>query len=475
VKIVLVSTPQFKNTETFSPSYMDYTSAFNYPPLGLLYLASNLTGNHECKILDALALGYSPQDCLEEIKNYKPSVVGMTVFTDSLYSCFILTTKIKSFDPTIKIVLGGPHVNIYPEETARWSTVDYVLTGFSENSFACLIETLDKKRGNKNMTFEDIPGLWRANGTNVFKPNSCVDSSWDINKIKRPNRKLLNMERYFTVVNNKTTATMLSSRGCPFSCTFCDIFEKRYQERDVYDIVEELKEIMDLDISQVHFFDDCFNLKRDRVVEMCRAFIDNNLKLEWSFRGRVEPCDEELVKLLYKAGCRRAHLGIEGADQRTINRIKKKIEISEVPKILKIYNENGIETLGYFIIGFPFQSYEDCVVACKRMAQMGFDYIYMFILVPYPQTEIYKELLDKELLKKDYWHEHAVNPHPDFKLERWHPHIERKELEELLNKYYKRFYLSPKFIFSEFRRTRSLNSFIRKVKLASAMITSKFK
>jgi hypothetical protein len=88
---------------------------------------------------------------------------------------------------------------------------------------------------------------------------------------------------------------------------------------------------------------------------------------------------------------------------------------------------------------------------------------------------MYKELLDKELLKKDYWHEHAVNPHPDFKLERWHPHIERKELEELLNKYYKRFYLSPKFIFSEFRRTRSLNSFIRKVKLASAMITSKFK
>lgn len=474
MQIILINPPEFKNTESVVPRYMFQTSAFNYPPLGLLYLASNLMGNHECKIVDAPTLGYSVYDCLREIKENKPSIVGMTVFTDSLYSCFYLSIKIKEFNPTIKIVLGGPHVNIYPEETIRWSTIDYVLTGFSENSFACLIETLDKKHGNINIKFESIPGLWWKNGINVSKSNSSIDRFWEINRVKRPNRKLLDIQKYFTVANNKKITTMISSRGCPFSCTFCDVFEKRYQEREICDVVNEVKEIIELGISQIHFFDDCFNLKRARVVEMCQAFIDYNLKFEWSFRGRIEPCDTKLVQLLYKAGCRRVQLGIEGADQKTINRIKKKIDISKVPGILKIYKEQGIETLGYFILGFPFQTYEDCITSCEEIARMGFDYISMYILVPYPNTEVYRELLDKKILKKDYWHEHAINPQPDFKLERWHPYTEREKLEELLDKYYKRFYFSPKFIFSELKRTRSANSLIKKFKLALMMITTSF-
>lgn len=474
MKIILINPPEYCNTERIAPDYLYQTNAFNYPPLGLLYLASNLEGNHESKIIDAPTQGYSLNDCMEEIIEYKPSLVGITVFTDSLYSCRILAEKIKVFDPTIKVVFGGPHSNIYPEETIRFPMVDYVLTGFAESSFACLVENVDRGQNTTDSVFASMAGLWWKDGTAIKKSKCCDDAVWNINRIKRPNRGLINYEKYFTVANRKIITTMISSRGCPFSCTFCDVLERRYLQRDIPDIITEVKEILDLGVDQIHFFDDCFNLKRDRVVKICRAFIDNNLKFEWSFRGRLEPCDEALVRLLYKAGCRRVQLGIEGTDQDTIDRIKKRIDVSKVPAVVKIYHDNGIETMGYFILGFPFQTYKDCVFSCEKILRMGFDYINMFILIPYPKTAIYRELLDAGLIKKDYWHEHAVNPHPDFKLEQWHPSLTRKELEELLNSYYKKFYFSPKFIFSELRRTRSMKDFIKKFKVAVAMIKNKF-
>jgi len=473
MKIILLNPPLFKDTESIAPDYMNKNSAFNYPPLGLLYLASNLKGDHECKIIDSIALGYSINDCLEAIKKYKPSIVGITVFTDSLYSCFSLSTKIKNFDSRIKIVFGGPHINIYPEETIRFSPADYILTGFAENSFANLVETIYEKQGNTNMRFEDVPGLWWKNGRNIFKSDSNVDKFWDINKIKRPNRNLLDIEKYFTVANPEKITTMISSRGCPFSCTFCDVFEKRYLKRNIDDIVNELKEIIGLGIKQVHFFDDCFNLKRERVVKMCHAFIDNNLKFEWSFRGRLEPSDKELAQLLYKAGCRRVQFGVEATDQKTINIITKKIDISKVSEILKIYSKNNIGTMGYFILGFPEQTYEDCIASCKKILKMGFNYINMFILIPYPNTEIYKDLLDRKIIKKDYWHEYAINPQPDFKLERWHS-VEREKLEKLINKYYKKFYFSLRFIFFELKKKQSMFGYIKKINLIMGMVRNKF-
>ncbi len=469
MKIILINPPRFKDTECIAPSYMfDY--GFNYPPLGLLYLASNLKGNHECKIIDALALKYSPYDCLNEIKEYKPLIVGMTVFTDSLYSCQFLSRLIKDYDRNIKIIWGGPHVNIYPRESIELPAIDYVLTGFSENSFSYLVNALDNEHSDMPRVFENIPGLWWANNKNIFISKSNIDKDWNINALKRPNRKLLDLDKYFTAANNKKITTIVSSRGCPFVCTFCDVFEKRFLERDASDIIDELKDIIDLGISEVNFFDDCFNLKRERVMQLCQLIIDNKLKFEWSFRGRIEPCDEELTRLLYNSGCRRVQLGVEGSDQETINRINKKINIEKLPKILKTYRQSGIKTMGYFIIGFPFQRYEDCVVSCKKIINMGFDYINMFILIPYPNTSIYKELLTQGIIKRDQWHEYAVNPRPYFKLERWHPYIEREVLEVLMDKYYGKFYLSPRRIFSEFKGIRSLNSLIHKSKMAMGII-----
>ena len=129
--------------------------------------------------------------------------------------------------------------------------------------------------------------------------------------------------------------------------------------------------------------------------------------------------------------------------------------------------------MGYFIIGFPHQTYEDCVNSCKQMIKMRFDYINLFVLVPYPNTEIYKELLKKGFLQKDYWEEHIKNPKPNFRLPKWHPFVTKKELIKLAHRYHKRFYFSPRFILAELKRAKNLSTIMKNTALAVKIIINK--
>ncbi|MBN1341585.1 MAG: radical SAM protein [Phycisphaerae bacterium] len=466
MRILLINPPAFRNSECIAPDFARQTHAFNYPPLGLLYLAANLTGGHECRVLDAIPLGLNPEGCLREVRGFRPDIVGVTVFADSLYACRVLVQQIKAEDPRIRIVLGGPHANLYPRELAGWHDVDFVMTGFCENTFNELVATLANHPEPARADLVHIAGLYWPEGSSVVASDLSVDPTWDIAKIRRPDRTLLDLRRYFTVANNRTITTAISSRGCTFKCTFCDVFEKRFLARGIDDIIAELREIVALGIREVHFFDDCFNLKRQRTVEMCEAMIQADLGIEWSFRGRITPCDEELTRLLYRAGCRRVQLGIEGTNAETLRRIKKGIDIERVPETVRMYRKAGILTMGYFILGFPFQTHEDCVQSCQDILEMGLDYINAFILIPYPKTEIHEDLRSQGLIDRDYWYEHTVSPRPDFKLPHWHPHVDRAQLDRLLNRYYKKFYWSPRFVWSEISRTRSLRGLAQKSRMA---------
>ena len=469
MRILLINPPKFRNSECIAPAYMQQAHVFKYPPLGLLYLAANLRGDHDCRVLDAISLDISPEGCLSEVRGFNPDLVGITVFADCLYACRHLVGRIKDISPATRIVLGGPHANLYPRELAGWSDVDFVMTGFCENTFDRLVGTLEAHPEPAHADLASIPGLYWCDGPNAVASELSADPTWDITKIRRPDRTLLDLNRYFTVANSQTITTAVSSRGCPFSCTFCDVFERRYLTRDIDDIIAELQEIAALGIKQVHFFDDCFNLKRQRTIDICKAMIKADLGIEWSLRGRISPCDDELARLLYRAGCRRVQLGIEGTNGETIRRIEKRIDITRVPEVVRIYRRAGILTMGYFILGFPFQTHEDCVESCEDILRMGLDYVNMFALIPYPKTAIYEDLRTQGLIDRDYWYDHTLDPQPDFKLPRWHPHIDRAGLERLLNRYYKKFYWSPRFIWSEIKRTRSLAALMEKSKLALQM------
>jgi len=456
------------------PNSFGTNNAFRYPPLGLLYLISNLPQNFKdlCIIIDADAENYSIDECVKKIIEISPDILGVSVFTITLYTIYKIIDEIKKIKNDIKIILGGPHVTIYSEETLKNKNVDYILTGLCENTFPKFIELFfeTKSRGIEKNNFKDVPGLWYKTKDNKYiKPDIMFDNKWSVKNIKFPDRNLIKKNSYYTLSDNEPITTMITSYGCPFKCTFCDVPIKKFIPREIDDLILEIKSILDIGIKQIHFMDDCFNLDRDRVIKFCNRIIDNKMDFKWSFRGRVKPCDKEMADLLYKAGCRRVQLGIEATEQEIIDLIRKNIKITDILEVLKIYKSSGIITLGYFIIGFPTQTLEDCKISFKKMQQFGFDYIYMTKLVPYPKTIIYEQILEQKLLDKDYWYDFILNPTPNYILPNWHPYCSKDELNDLLIKNYRSFYISPKFILKELKRTKSLNQLLKKIKVSLSL------
>lgn len=469
MKILLVYPPQPKVKGGLSPSYIQQRYSFLYPPLGLLYLASNIDRNkYHVKIIDSIALKLSIKSCIDYIKEFKPDILGITVLTDSAYFAKTIAEGAKALFPNIRIVLGGPHINIYPYETMRFEAVDFCLQYFAEISFPMLLRAVENNSG-----YSDVPGLFYKHKQQIYKSAIPLNPNIDLDSLNLPDRRLLDSSKYFTVVDNKIIATAITSRGCPFQCTFCDVFQKKYLYRSPENVIEEIKNIVKLNIKSIHFFDDNFNLLIDRVIRFCELLLSENIEIEWSFRGRVIPIDDKIAKLLYASGCRRVQLGIESADEKTLKIIKKQIDLEKVKETINIYKRNKILTLGYFIVGFPHETYEDCVKSARNAMRLGFDYIQFSVLTPYPNTEIYCQFLKNGI--KDHWLEFARNPQDNYIVPHLHSTISKSEIERLVNYTYKKFYFSPHFIRKELLRTRRIRALALKINAAlKIFLTSEY-
>ena len=137
-----------------------------------------------------------------------------------------------------------------------------------------------------------------------------------MDQIPFPDRTLVNPAVYGNPGNkSQTAATIVTSRGCPYKCNFCDIPHKNYNFRTAANVADEIEEILSLGINEINIMDDTFNLRRQRIVDICNEIIDRKLKFQWVGRGRVYPFDEELAMLLKKSGCYRFHIGIESGSK----------------------------------------------------------------------------------------------------------------------------------------------------------------
>jgi anaerobic magnesium-protoporphyrin IX monomethyl ester cyclase len=467
MRLLFLAVPEDSVEEHCAPSFIGQQDSYLFPPLGLLYLASNVDRTkHEVKVIDAIAENFTIEGCVEHIREYEPDVLAMTTLSYAVYPVKKIAEGAKRVCPDLYTVLGGPHINVYPMETLGWSGVDFCITQFAESSLPYLLDAIEKDSG-----YEDVAGLYFKKDGIPTKSNKCADSLSNLDLIKMPDRRLTDHTKYYSVAEDQKITTMITSRGCPFKCTFCDVFEKKVYFRSAENVMEELKDIVNLGIKVVNFFDDNFNFHRKRVIELCRQILKENIKLEWTFRGRVEPIDDEMADLMYKAGCRRVHLGIETGTDEGLKRIKKQITIEKVKRALHIYRKHKIKTLGFFIIGFPHETKEDCEKTCEAAARLGFDYIFMFTLAPYPETAVYREVLS--LGAKDHWIEHAKNPSPNYRIPNLHPTISEAELSEILDRGYRRFYLSPKFILKELIHTRNLKNFSIKAGVATRLLLTK--
>lgn len=460
---VLLINPPFKNVFMVNtPSIVDEEQGF-FPPLGIMYVASYAENEteHKIEILDTQVEQIDYTQIEHEIKKRRPDIVGITTMTFSLIDSILTAKIVKKVDDGIKVVFGGPHVGIYPEETINFPEVDYLVIGEGEITFVELLQNIDEKDKLKK-----VKGL-------VFKDNSTIvktDSREfikDLDALQFPARHLTPYKKYHSLLAKESiVTTMITSRGCPYKCIFCNRphLGKMFRARSAINVVDEMEDCVKMGISEIAVYDDTFTLDQQRAIDICNEILDRRLEIRWDIRTRVDAIDKELLSKLKEAGCDRIHYGIEAGTPEILKVLKKGITLEQAKNAIKWTKEIGISSLAYFMIGSPQESREQINETINFAKKLNPDFAHFSITTPFPATELYIMGRERGFIKNDCWSDFAKTPSVEFQSPYWEENLSKEELIKLLNFAYKRFYVRPKYIIRSITKIRSLGEFRKKAK-----------
>lgn len=468
MKVLLINPPRLNEIRADNPSFIDEERGHN-PPLGLLYLAAYLKkkDNWPVELIDAQAeeLAYD-NNFKKRIPLGSDLIVGITAMTftmlDVLKTIKLLREVAKEQGIKMKIVLGGPHPTIYPQETINLPGVDYVVIGEGEITFFELCQKITQ--GQEPFGVKGV--LFKKDGEIIS--NDSREFIDDLNNIPFPARELTDIKKYNSVLSsNKIITTMITSRGCPYQCAFCDRphLGKKFRCRSAGNVVDEMEYCQKLGINEILIYDDTFTVNRQRVLDICDEIKKRNLKIDWDIRARVDTVDEEILKKLKEAGCQRIHFGVEAGTDRVLGVLKKGITIERVKKIFRLCQKLKIKTLAYFMLGSPTETKEEIEASMKLAKELRPDFVHATILTPYPATALYYQALAEGVIKDDYWRAFAREPEQGVQTRYWEKDFTRQELFVLLERFYHQFYSQPSYIIKQLLGVKSGRDFLNKLRM----------
>ncbi|MDD5650617.1 MAG: radical SAM protein [Candidatus Nanoarchaeia archaeon] len=419
------------------------------PPMGLGYLASYLKNkikDIDITILDCLKEKYDYNKFYEYVKQNKPDIVGMTAFTMEIESALKCCEKIKDINKNIVTVIGGPHASNSPEQILCNENVDFIFRGEAELGFYELIKALQTKKD-----FSKVPNLgYKEKGKMKFNDIKFIEN---LDEISYPDYELMKFSEYPKMYFMKKfpSAPILTSRGCPFSCTFCsagNLSGKKFRTRSPENIIQEIKLLKEkYHIKEFEIWDDNFSMNKERAMKFCNLLIKEKINLGWWCPNglRIETLDEELLRKMKESGCYAMAVGIETGSEKIQKDMKKYLNLDKAKEIVKLAHKIGIRTQGFFIIGYPTETREDILKTIKFAKSLPLDRASFSLFQPLVGSEIYN-CLKKEGKLKDIDMNKCEYSKPSI-LPQGFKNIE--EVKKLQKKAILEFYLRPK-TFSKF-------------------------
>ena len=391
MRVLFLSPPRFNELVGKNPSVIEHNRGYN-PPLGVLSLAASVKqamgDHHHVEVLDCQPQQLSYEEIEAYFKDNDWDVVGITAMTFTLIDVLMTARIIKQIQPQCKIILGGPHVHIYPDETIKKEHVDYIIQGEGEIAILQFMEALEEIR-----PFSKVSGIVYEEGGGII--NAGIAPKIDaLDSVPYPDRTFLPVTSYNSLLGRgNVVTTMFTSRGCPYKCTFCDRpmspTISGFRWRSAKNVADEMEECVHLGISEIIIYDDTFSVRKDRVYELCEEILSRKLKITWDVRAHVNTLDASLLKVMKKAGCDRIHYGVEVGNDRMMKLIKKNTTIRRVKETFRDTRNAGIEALAYFIVGQQTETRSDIDDTIKLAKDLRPDYCHFTIFCPYPATEIY--------------------------------------------------------------------------------------
>lgn len=451
MKICLINTP-------YKDIYGPIKSGVGlYFPIGLGYIASVLLKKgHKVTILDPEAENLNYEEIKSFLKKSSPDIISISCATPNFMNASNIAKMIKK-ELNMPVIIGGIHVSALPERTIKnHPEFDIAVIGEGENSFSEICDYYE----NKCKNIKDIDGIvYRTkSGIKKTKPRKLIEN---VDTLPFPARQLVDINKYKLSVHvdlGKKSATILTSRGCPFQCTYCASYLtmgyrfRFHSDKYVISEIEHLKS--KYSISHIVMQDDTFTVNKKRVEKICNALIDKKLDIRWYCFARVDTVTKEMLALMKKSGCYSIGYGIESADDIILKNIKKNITIEQCRKALKSSNEVGLRTLAFFMFGNPGETRESIEKTIKFARELKPDLAFFNTLIPYPGTEIYDTYYKTKFEGSENWKDFVaigVNPVIEFK------DISTKDLQKYVYKANIQFYLRPLHILHLASQLRSFN------------------
>lgn len=471
MKVLLINPPREYEVIGNNPKIIEKERGHN-PPLGILYLAGYLEARttQQVTVLDAQVEELDYPGLRARVAAEAPDVVGITAMTLTLIDVVKTVAAVREARPSARIVLGGPHVHLFPEESIALPGVDYLVMGEGEEAFADLLERMDDPEA-----LARTPGLvFRANDRLVN--TGLRPSIENLDALPFPARHRTPYRKYNSLLAaGEIVTTIFTSRGCPFRCTFCDRphLGKKFRAAGAQRVVDEIQQCVELGIREFLVYDDTFTIQKGRVIEICDEILRRGLKIGFDIRARVDTVNEEMLSKLKQAGCQGIHYGVEAGTAHILSILNKGITLEKAQEAFALTRRHGIPILAYFMIGNPSETLEDIRTTFRVIRKLSPDFVHITVLTPFPGTEIYRDALARGIIERDVWREFAARPDPSFVPPHWGEHFTREELQNLLSEGYKGFYLRPGYILRRVGKLRSWPELKKKAKAGLAVLGMK--
>lgn len=427
------------------------------PPLGLGYLAAVLRKEGiETKIVDC-TINPSQDDLIRFVTKEKPDIVGISATTPSFGSAKVVSQNIKRVSPKTLVVLGGAHVSAIPEEALLEESFDLGVLGEGEVTF---LEIVKASLNDKDTSaFRKIKGVAFREKDRVIKtqPREFIEN---LDEIPFPARDLMPpLKDYHPTpasYRRLPLGVVMTSRGCPMHCTFCDraIFGNTYRLRSPQNVMDEVEELIKrYGAREIRFFDDVFTLKKDFIFSLCDEMEKRRLRFPWTCLTTVLAVTPDMLKRMREIGCWQVLFGLESGDDGMLKLLKKGNTVEANRRAVHWAQEAGLEVRAVFMAGTPGETIKSLNNTLNFALEMNLDYAHFNKFVPFPGTEIYRNLINQgytfNFSKGCSILDHGALLYvPEA--------LTPQQFRDWLDSAFKKFYLRPKYII---KRLLSLRSF----------------
>ncbi len=431
-----------------SDKYIEY-------PIYLAYTVAVVEqAGFEVSFMDAIMDELGIEEFAQAVSDFNPRLVLLETSTPSIEFDLATAAAIKAHVPEAFIALLGSHVTYFDRQTVAGNpAVDAVIRGEFEYTAADLARTLDNGgdlSGVLGLTYRDAEGDVRRNPDRpLFEP---------LDKMPFPARHLVQGDYRAGIYSGGKPTAMVSSRGCPYRCTFClwpdTMYGHKFRARSAHNVVDEIEEaVRKYGHDEIYFDDDTFTVDRRRVLEICRLIQERGLQkeVEWIAQCRVDTVDRQVLEAMKAANCGYLLFGVESGSPEMLQKMRKGITLDQVRTAFKLAKEVGIKTQAFFLFGIPGETQETIRQTIEFAKELNASSTQFAIAIPHPGTALYEECKANGWLTSENWADYTAEASL---IET--PWLSAQEVEQARIRAYREYYYRPRFILGEALKVRRL-------------------